>query len=180
MDESENTSVFSEFPTLLHPRERFLARVVAVLRFDGEIYAEIEQDPHATPQAFAVVIGTAVLAGFGQGSPAAIFLGIAVAALVWALATALVWCVGVLLIGPTSEFPPLLRSLGFAYVWFGLLIGASLPYVGLLVGWAGVLLYLGSLVLATRQAFQTSTGRAALISGVALGIPLLILFWVVG
>ena len=102
------------------------------------------------------------------------------AALVWALATALVWCVGVLLIGPTSEFPPLLRCLGFAYVWFGLLIGASLPYVGLFVGWAGVLLYLGSLVLATRQAFQTSTERAALISAVALGIPLLILFWVVG
>ncbi len=174
----ENTSRFGAFADFLHPEGRFLSRLGAVLRFDPAVYQEIEQDPHAIPQAFAAVIGTAVLAGLGQGSLAAIFLGIAVAILLWGFVTGLVWGVGLLLVGPRSRFPRLLSCLGFAYVWYGLLIGASLPYLGGLFSWAGVLLYLGSLVLATRQVLETSTERAALIAAIALGFPLLILFWI--
>jgi len=173
----ENASRSSVLADFLHPEERFLSRVAGVLRFDPAVYREIEQDPHAIPQAFAAVIGTAVLAGLGQGSLAGVFLGIAAAIVLWGLVTALVWAVGVIMLGARSGFPRLLSCLGFAYLWYGLLVGASLPWVGVFVSWAGVTLYLGSLVLATRQVLQTSTERAALIATIALGVPLLILFW---
>ncbi len=180
MAEPKNTSRSSVFADFLHPKGQFLSRVLAVLRFDPAVYREIQGDPHAIPQAFVAVIATAVLAGFGQGSLAAFFLGIAVAILLWALVSALVWGVGVLLLGVKTEFPRLLSCLGFAYVWYGLLIGASLPFLGVLFSWAGVLLYLGSLVLATRQVFETSTERAVLVAAIALGFPLLILFGIMG
>ncbi len=176
MAEPENTSRSGVFADFLHPEGRFLSRLVAVLRFDPAVYEEIEEDPHAIPQAFVAVIGTAVLAGLGQGSLAAFFLGIAVAIGLWAVVTALVWGVGVLVVGAKSEFPRLLPCLGFAYIWYGLLIGASLPFLGVLFSWAGVLLYLGSLVLATRQVLGTSMARALLVAAIALGFPLLILF----
>ncbi len=176
----ENASRSHVFGDFLHPEGRFLLRVVAVLRFDRAVYKEIGEDPHAIPQAFVAVIATAVLAGFGQGSLAAFFLGIAVAILLWAVVTALVWGVGVLLVGEKAEFPRLLSCVGFAYIWYGLLIGASLPFLGVLFSWAGVLLYLGSLVLATRQVFETTTERAVLVAAIALGFPVLILFGLLG
>jgi hypothetical protein len=123
----ENTPDSSAFGRLLHSEARFLSRVTAVLRFEPAVYEEIEKDPYAIPQAFAVVIATALLAGLGQGSLAAIFLGIALAILIWAGVTGLVWGVGVLVAGPASHFPSLLRCLGFAYIWVGLLIGSGLP-----------------------------------------------------
>jgi hypothetical protein len=138
------------------------------------VYEEIEADPHAIPQAFAVVILTAVLAGLGQGSLAGIFLGIACSILIWSVVTGLVWSVGVLVAGSGSEFPRLLRCLGFAYIWPALLVGASLPYLGRLLLWGGLLLYLGSLLLATRQVLRIPTGRAALVCAIALGFPLLV------
>ena len=176
----ENASRSVAFGDFLHPEGRFLSRVAAVLRFDRAVYKEIEEDPHAIPQAFVAVIATAVLAGFGQGSLAAFFLGIAAAILLWAVVTALVWGVGVLLVGEKAEFPRLLSCVGFAYIWYGLLIGASLPFLGVLFSWAGVLLYLGSLVLATRQVFETTTERALLVAAIALGFPVLILFGLLG
>jgi hypothetical protein len=176
----ENTPDSSAFGRLLHSEARFLSRVTAVLRFDPAVYEEIEKDPYAIAQAFAAVIATALLAGLGQGSLAAIFLGIALAILIWAGVTGLVWGVGVLVAGPASHFPNLLRCLGFAYIWVGLLIGSGLPYLGGLFSWGAVLLYLASLVLATRQVLQTTTGRAILISAIALGFPLLILLLIAG
>ena len=99
-------------------------------------------------------------------------------ALVWALVTSLVWCVGVLLIGPTSEFPPLLRCLGFAYAWFVLFLGYELPFIGPLFGLAALSLCLFSNVLATREVLHISTERAIGICAVALGLPLVVLWWI--
>ncbi len=62
MAQPENTSRSGVFGDFLHPEGRFLSRLVAVLRFDPAVYEEIEEDPHAIPQAFVAVIGTAVLA----------------------------------------------------------------------------------------------------------------------
>jgi len=44
-----------------------------VLRFDAATYREIEADPHAIPQALALVAVTSVLAALGQGGPIEIF-----------------------------------------------------------------------------------------------------------
>ncbi|MFQ5515212.1 MAG: hypothetical protein ACE5FG_12375 [Myxococcota bacterium] len=160
---------------LLHPGGRLLERLHGVLRFDAQIYAEIERDPHAIPQAFAVVIVTAVLGALGHGSLAGIFLGIAGAIVVWCLATALVWGIGTLATGEPVHFPRLLRCLGFAYLWFVLLIGAGLPWIGILFSWASVGLSLASGVLAIRQVLGVSTERALTIYAVSLGIPILLL-----
>ena len=54
--------------SLLSPDARFLQRVAAVFQLDRRVYAEIDADPSTIPQAFAVVIATAIVAGLGQGS----------------------------------------------------------------------------------------------------------------
>ncbi len=160
---------------LLHHEGRLLPRLRGVFRLDPEVYGEIRGDVRAIPQAFAVVIGTALLASIGQGSLALFFLGIAGAIVVWGAVTGLVWCIGTVVTGESIELPRLLRCLGFAYVWYGLLIGANLPWIGFLFSWAAVGLCVASGVLATRQVLKTTTERALTIYVVSLGIPILLL-----
>ncbi|HXX48809.1 MAG TPA: hypothetical protein VEN47_11300 [Myxococcota bacterium] len=163
---------------LLERERRFLVRLESVVRFQRGIYREIELDPHAIPQAFAVVIATAVLVGLGQGSLVGIFLGLGGAIALWIAATLLIWGVGRFAVGTHVELTRLLRCTGFAYLWFGLMLFASLPLLGALFAWAAVALALASLVVAAREVFETDTARALLVCGVALGVPLLALLWI--
>ena len=78
-----------------------------------------------------------------------------------------------------ADYGLLLRCTGFAYAWFALLVGYSLPLVGPLFAWAGVLLSFASLVIATREVLATETPRAFAICVIALGVPLTSLFWLV-
>ena len=180
METTENSLKPGGFAGILHPQGRFLPRLAGVLRFERETYREIEDDPQAIPQAFAAVIGTAVLTGLGQGSLAGIFLGIAGGIFVWLVATGLVWTVGAFGAGPAVEFPRLMRCLGFGYIWFGLLIGGGLPFLGVLISWASLGLCGASLVMATQQVFRATAQRALGICVVALGTPVVLLLWVAG
>ena len=162
---------------LLERERRFLARLEGVLRFQPAIYREIESDPHAIPQAIAVVVATAVLAALGQGL-VPIFLGLGGVIVLWMAATGLIWAVGRATVGTPIDFSKLLRCSGFAYAWFALLLFASLPILGPLFAWAGVLLALASLVVATREVLETDTFRALSICGVALGVPIVVLLWI--
>jgi hypothetical protein len=163
---------------LLERERRFLARIEGVLRFDRAMYREIENDPHAIPQAIAVVVVTAALAALGQGSLVSIFVGLGGVIVLWMAATGLIWAVGQVSVGTSFDFSKLLRCSGFAYAWFALLLFADLPVVGPIFAGAAVVLSLASLVLATREVLETDTLRATAICGVALGIPLLVLLWV--
>jgi hypothetical protein len=174
MNPPEESTTPAWLGQLFHPQGRFLARLTAVLRFDPQVFAEIEKDPHAIPQAFAVVIATAVVGSLGQGFPG-IFLGIAGAILVWGIGTSLVWGIATLVFGDAGPFPSLLRCMGFAYAWFALLIGANLPFVGSLFSWAAVGLCLAAAVMATRQVLRTSTLRAFTVCAVSFGTPILLL-----
>ena len=87
--------------------------------------------------------------------------------------TALIWAVGGLAVEGGVDYARLLRCTGFAYAWFALLVGYSLPLVGPLFAWAGVLLSLASLVIATREVLATDTARAFAICVLALGLPLM-------
>jgi Yip1-like protein len=161
---------------LLAEERRLLKRVEGVLRFDRAIYREIERDPHAIPQAFAIVIVTAVLAGLGQGSLVGMFLGVGFVIALWIAVTALIWGVArVTVDAPAIDFARLLRCTGYAYLWFALLLLSSLPVLGSVFAWAAVGLALASLVLATREVLEIETARALLICSVALGVPLLAL-----
>lgn len=161
---------------LVHPEGRLLARVSAVFRFDASVYSEIATDPGAIPQAFAVVIATALLVGIGSASLPGVLVGIAWAIVVWLVFAALVWGVGALAVGERSEYAPLLRCLGFAYGWFALFIGYELPVVGPLFGWGAVALCLVSNVLAVRQVMRVTLEQAAAICAIALGLPLVIIW----
>ena len=165
---------------LLQPDRRLLARLGAVFRLDPQVYEEIQLDRAAIPQAFALVIATSILTGLGQGSIPGLFLGIVVSIVIWLLATLLIWGVSVFWVSRDVDYSRLLRCTGFAYTWFALLLGYSLPFVGWLFGWAALGFCLTSLVLASRQVLQVSSQRALAICVLALGIPLLLLWWASG
>ncbi len=165
---------------LLHPERRLVARLRAVLRLDPEVYREIQGDMAAIPQAFALVIGTSILTGLGQGSIPGLFLGIVLAIVLWLVLTLLIWAVGAIWVRPDLDYSRLLRCTGFAYSWFALLIGYSLPFVGWIFGWSALGLCLASLVLASRAVLQVSTRKALAICASALGFPLLLLWWASG
>ncbi len=162
---------------LAHAEARLVPRVWGVLRFDPEAYAEIDGDARAIPQAFAVVIATSVLIGLGQGSLVGLFLGIAASLSLWLLGAALIWGVATVA-NEDVAFPRLMRSLGFAYAWFALLIGYSLPWIGFVFGWAAVGGAFTSLVLATRCVTGSTTAHAAGVCAAALAGPL-VLLWLV-
>lgn len=177
MAEPAGTGARGVISGLLERERRFLVRLEGVLRFDPAIYREIENDPHAIPQAIAVVVVTAVLAALGQGSLVSIFVGLGGVIVLWMAATGLIWAVGRAAVGTPVDFSKLLRCSGFAYAWFALLLFASLPILGGIFAWAAVLLALASLVVATREVLETTTARAFSICGVALGVPILVLLW---
>lgn len=161
---------------LIHPDGRLLPRISGVFRLDPNVYSEVAADPGAIPQAFAVVLATALLVGLGSGSLAGVFIGVAWTIVVWLLLAALVWGVGALVVGERSEYAPLLRCLGFAYGWFALFVGYELPLIGPLFGWGAVGLCLVSNVLSVRQVMKITTEQAAAVCAVALGLPLVLLW----
>lgn len=162
---------------LLHPERRLLARLQAVLRLDASVYGEIQDDLAAIPQSFALVIGTSILTGLGQGSIPAVFLGIVLSIAIWLIATFLIWVVGAVWLRPDVDYSQLLRCTGFAYCWFALLLGYSLPFVGWIFGWSAVGLCFTSLVLAARTVLDVSTLKALVACAIALGMPLVLLWW---
>lgn len=145
----------SALSVLFHAERRLAARLQGVIRFDREIYREIKGDVHAIPQSIAVVIATSLLAGLGQTTMPMIFMFTAVAMLLWLAVTALIWTVARFATEAGADYGRLLRCTGYAYAWFALLAGYSLPLVGPLFAWAGVVLSLVSLVIATRAVLAT-------------------------
>lgn len=176
MSTPEETRSHRLLAELIDSEKRFAHRLRGVFRLDPGTYREIAEDSSAIPQAFTVVMATAVIVGIGSGSIAMFFLGVAWTIFVWLMVAALVWSAGTLTVGSSVDYGPLLRCLGFAYAWFALFIGSALPWIGFLFGWAAVLLCLVSNVLATREVLQVSTERAAGICALALGAPLLLLW----
>ncbi len=152
----------------------FFHRVVRALRLDAAVFDEIEADTAAISQAFTVV----VLAGLARGilclgtSGPGIAANIALAIVLWVVASALLSLVGVRWVQGTTDFREMLRTLGFAAapLWFGApayFLPAPVQAtftVGLHV-WA-----IWAAVVAIRQALDVDTPRALLACGLALGL----------
>jgi hypothetical protein len=162
-------------------RRSFVERVIAALRFDATVYEEVEHDPDALPQAAGVIALVAVaegLAGVGAAGFSGLIGGVFSAGLGWVLGAGIIWLVGVKLMNHSSDFPELLRTLGFASVPKVLLVFGILP-IGPLRG----LLALGvnvavliAFVIAVRQALDVSTGRAVGICLLAFLVSLALSF----
>jgi hypothetical protein len=147
-------------------------RVLAVLRLDWSIYQQIEDDPHAIPQAFLVVAISSALAAFGQGGFSSFAL-LAVAGWIvwWGATTALMWLAGLILIEGEVDYVKLLRCTGFASAWRALALFEGLWLIGGLIFWAALALWLVALVAAAREALDASTPYAVAICVVALALP---------
>lgn len=160
---------------LLERERRLVPRLEGVLRFDDATYREIEADPHAIPQALAVVVATSALAALGQGGLVPMFVALGISIIRWMVVTGLIWLVGRVTAGSSADPAKLLRCTGFASIWFALLLFSGFPVVGTLCLIAAVLLSLASLVIATRVVLDTDSPKALLICAIALGVPVLVL-----
>jgi hypothetical protein len=140
----------------------FVERVLGALRLDAATFDEIEHDPSALGQAAAVVVAGGIAAAIGsagQGSGGA-FGAVIGSILGWVISVAFIWLVGVFFMEHSSDYPELLRTLGFASAPQLLLALRGIPLLGGLIALAVFLWGLTAWVVAVRQALDVTTGRA--------------------
>ncbi len=155
----------------------FIDRVGRALRLDAQLFEEIEHDPSAIGQAAGVVALAALASGIGNpaihgaggmiGAVIGAFLG-------WFVATGLVWLAGVRMLGGTSDYPELLRTLGFAAAPQIAMVAGLIPVVGLLVPLLVAIWGLAAYVIAARQALDVTTGKAIVVCVVAFLLSVLL------
>lgn len=154
-------------------RRSFGERLLGALRLDASVFEEVEHDPEALGQAAGVVALAAVANAVGgavHGGSAGLLAGVIGAFIGWALGTAVVWAIGVKLFGHTSDYPELLRTLGFASAPEVLLVLGVIPIGALwvLLRLAVTVLLIVAYVVAVRQALDVSTGRAVFVCVLAV------------
>jgi hypothetical protein len=163
----------------------FLQRLIGAAALDAPIYEEIERDPRATTQAFAVVLLSSLAGGIGatglvgprgpEGLSAANILFLSTLSLVvWAAWALVTFEVGYrLLPQPQTRADPgqLLRTIGFATTpgllrVFGIFPEATVPAFFVSSIWM-----IAAMVVAVRQALDyqnTSRAIAVCLVGVSL------------
>jgi hypothetical protein len=159
----------------------FGQRLLAAFKLEADLYEEVEHDPGALAQAAGVVALAAVARGlvFMDAPGFGGLLGGIVGGFVqWFVGTALIWAVGVWWFEYTSDYPELLRTLGFASAPQLLYVIAVIPLgpIQVIVALAVAALSVAAWVIACRQALDVTTGRAlfvcvlALLLSIGLGI----------
>jgi len=164
-------------------RRSFGERFVAALKLDPTVYEEVEHDRDALGHAAAVVaiaaIAGAIVGATGHGG----FLGGLVQSFAsWLIWTAIVWIVGVKLLGHTSDFEELLRTLGFVAAPQALVILAIVPirFWQFLVGIAVLVMTLVAFFRAVRAALDVDTAGAWLAVGLAVLAQLVLVMALAG
>jgi hypothetical protein len=139
----------------------FVERVLGALRLDAPTFDEIEHDPSSLGQAAGVVVLGGVAAAIGSaGEGGGAFGAVLGAILGWAISAGFIWLVGVFFMEHTSDYPELLRTLGFASAPQLLLALRGIPLLGGVIALAAFLWGLAAWIVAVRQALDVSTGRA--------------------
>jgi len=154
----------------------FHRRMLGAALLDAEVYEEVEADRSATPQAFAVVVLSALSAGIGSienGGLAGILWSTLAALVGWYVWAWVTYLIGTRLL-PTphtvSDPGELLRTLGFSSAPGVLRILAVIPSIAGPVFLVCTLWMLVSMLIAIRQALDyTSTARALAVC--AIGFP---------
>jgi hypothetical protein len=166
-------------------RNTFLQRLIGAAALDTAIYEEVEADPSATAQAFAVVVLSSLAAGIGASGLGEIsvtgvvyYSGVALVAwAAWALVT---FEIGSRLMPDPQtrvDVGQLLRTIGFAATPGLLRVLGIMPAVAVPVFAATSLWMLLAMVVAVRQALDyRSTARAVAVCvlGWALAITIAI------
>jgi hypothetical protein len=144
----------------------FADRVLGAARLDARIYEEVEADQNALPQAMTVVAAAAVAAGIGALRSGAMgFVGTIIFAFVgWFIWAGLTWLIGTKVLPEPqtkTDFPEMLRTIGFASAPGLLGIFGIIPFIGWLIAIVVSLWQLAAMVVAVKQALDyTSLGRA--------------------
>jgi len=173
-------------PSRASDRRPFARRVVAAIALDASLYAEIEHDPPALLQAVAIVAAAGLARGavaLATGDAFGVTACLVIAFASWAIVTALLWLVGVVIDHDTSTFVELLRTVGFAASPLVLLVVAALPFLSapavvLTVKAATHVAAAVALVVAAREALDVSTLRSMAICGSVLVVLGLVLAYV--
>jgi hypothetical protein len=168
-------------------RNTLLQRLVGAAALDAAIYEEVESDPAALPQAFAIVIGSSLAAGIGargftEVTTAGILLYSAIALISWAAWALITFEIGARLMpGPQTrvDVGQLLRTIGFASTPGLLRILGVMPAVAAPVFVITTAWMLLAMIVAVRQALDyPSTARAIAVCVLglvlALGIALVL------
>lgn len=167
------------------PRGSFVDRLIRVCRLDASVFEEVEHDPSAMGQAAGVV----ALAALAQGIAALPVLGalglvgaVIGAFLGWLVGTAVIWLIGVRILGHSSNYAELLRTLGFASVPQLLMILGILPLgpLHVLLQIAVGVLLLVAYVVAVRQALDVTTGRAIVVCLLSIVVQALLISLIPG
>jgi hypothetical protein len=150
-------------------RRGFVERFLGALRLDAATFDEIEHDRGALGQAAGVVVLGGVAAAIGAAGEGAGAIGAVLGALLgWGVSAGFVWLVGVFVLQHTSDYPELLRTLGFASAPQLLLVLGGIPMVGALIGLVASVWGIAAWVVAVRQALDVSTGRAVVVCVLAV------------
>jgi hypothetical protein len=154
----------------------FLERLIGALRLDASVYDEVEHDEAALPQAAGVVALAAVCAGIGSaaGGSAGLVVGVIGAVIGWLVSAGIIWFIGVRLMEHTSDYPELLRTIGFASSPQVLLVLAVIPVFGWGVRGVVFVWGLAAYVVAVRQALDVDTGRAVLVCVLGWGLAVVV------
>lgn len=172
-------------PSTVPTRRSFGARLLGALKLDAAVYDEVEHDPDALPQAGIVVVLASLAEGLGAIAVVGVLglLGGVLGGLIgWVVSAGVVWLIGVKIMDHTSDFPELLRTLGFASApallsVLGILpLGPLRPVLGLVV----FALLIVAFVIAVRQALDVTTGRAVLVCVLAVLARMVIVALLVG
>ena len=165
------------------PTNNFLQRLIGAAALDVAIYEEVEADPAATGQAFAVVVLSSLAAGFGAGGLGGISLAnivfiSTVALLAWATWALVTYQIGARVLPEPQtrvDVGQMLRTIGFASTpglirVFAVLPGATIPAFAIAAVWM-----LLAMIVAVRQALDyKSTARAVAVCGLGWALAIAI------
>lgn len=160
------------------PARSFGERLFGTLKLDPDAFTEIEHDPSSLGQAAIVVTLAATAAGLGNAfadSGEGVALAIIGNLFAWAVSTAIIWLIGVAWLQHESDYPELLRTVGFATAPQALYVLATTE-IGMLAMAVGWVWSLAAYIIAVREALDVSTGRAI---GVCLGANLIVFVLIV-
>jgi hypothetical protein len=150
------------------PHPSIWSRMRGAAALDLATYEDVEHDATATTQAAVVVALTAAAQAIAASSGGlASVAGAAASALVgWLLWAGIAYVVGVRLLGGTSSWGELLRTLGFAQSPNVLAVVGLVPFIGWAVEGALFFWVLAAAVIALRQALDVDTPRAILTAAI--------------
>ena len=136
-----------------------IRNVISALLLDTSFYAEVAENRSLMGQAVAVVVLANFLGGVGaafatdENALWGALVGVATGLVGWLVWSGVAYFIGVRVFGGDSDYPEMLRVIGFAYA--PLAIGV-IPWLGF-VGAAWALL---AAVVAIRESMAFSTKRA--------------------